>query len=127
MIDWVIDDEDQARAMVKRLLDADGLGRWREMDHRKMSPRLGYGTRPTRLEWPDAIQPRSVPAMFPWTDVESRIRPNMPGLDRNGPGSVFAAHGGGSGCLWRVQDSNLSSFRDGFTEDRPSAKHSTSD
>ena len=40
MIDWVFDDEDQARAMVKRLLDADGLGRWREMDHRKMSPPL---------------------------------------------------------------------------------------
>ena len=46
MIDWEFDDEDEARAMVQRLLDADGPGRWREMDHSTMSPPLGYGTRP---------------------------------------------------------------------------------
>jgi hypothetical protein len=50
MIDWEFDDEDQARIMVERLLDVDGPGRWREMDHRKMSPPLGYGTRSKRPE-----------------------------------------------------------------------------
>jgi hypothetical protein len=43
ILDWSFPNEPGARAMVQRLLDADGPGRWREMDATNMSPPLGLG------------------------------------------------------------------------------------
>jgi hypothetical protein len=42
VLDWEFTTEEEARAMVQRLLDADGPGRWRELDSRQASPPLGY-------------------------------------------------------------------------------------
>jgi hypothetical protein len=43
MLQWEFATEDEARAMVDRLLGADGPGRWKAMDSSKMSPPVGYG------------------------------------------------------------------------------------
>ena len=41
--DWDFATEDEARAMVDRLLKAEGPGDWKSLDHFKMSPPWGYG------------------------------------------------------------------------------------
>jgi len=56
-----------------------------------------------------------LPTIRPQPLVTSRIRLDLAGLNENGPGARFRSSRGRSLCLWRVQDSNLRSFRDGFT------------
>src|SRR5689334_20149204 len=55
------------------------------------------------------------PAMFPWMAVEARIQLDSAGPDEKRPRSAFPQLSGPFDCLWRVKDSNLRSFRDGFT------------
>jgi hypothetical protein len=52
-------------------------------------------------------------------------RPN--GTDNNGPQPAFPLVGGRLPFTWRVKDSNLRSFRDGFTEAGQSAPHTAAD
>jgi hypothetical protein len=49
VMDWEFEKEGDARSMVHRLLDADGPGRWREMNVEGMAPPLGYGQTSKRL------------------------------------------------------------------------------
>ena len=56
-----------------------------------------------------------LPTIRPRLLVKSRILLDSAGFDENGPGARFRSSRGRSVCLWRVKDSNLRSFRDGFT------------